>query len=208
MDVVYHAAIFKSIIENFGYKAVPMNEAAAVGYAELSDTMFTGICSSMGAGMSNTAVMYQTMIGMEYSISKGGDFIDEGAAKAVGKTAAQIMSIKERGVNLIDPSEGDPKFFNERRAISVYYQTLISANIQAVKEQFKPGASGIEISEPIPWVISGGTSKAKGFLELFEQEFRKVKDFPIEISEFRTAEDQLSAVAKGLLVAAINHETD
>lgn len=206
MDVTYHAAMFKSIVENFGYTAYPMNEAAAVGYSELSDTMFTGVASSFGAGMTNTVVMYQTMLGMEYSISKGGDFIDQGSARAVGKTSAQMMSIKEKGINLLDLNDGDPRYYNERRAISVYYQSLITETIQAVRSQFRPGAGGFELSEAVPWVISGGTSKAKGFLELFQKEFEKIKDFPIEISEFRMASDPLNAVAKGLLVAAINDE--
>jgi actin-related protein len=53
-------------------------------------------------------------------------------------------------------------------------------------------------------VISGGTSLAGGFLELFEERFNKRrKKFPIEVSEIRQAKDPLNAVAHGMLIQAM-----
>ena len=62
--------------------------------------------------------------------------------------------------------------------------------------------------EPIPFVISGGTSKATGFMDVFKGEFDKIRGtFPIKISEVRQAKDPLQAVANGLLVLALEeHE--
>jgi actin-like ATPase involved in cell morphogenesis len=206
MDVVYHEAMFRKLVEQHGFKAEPMNEAAAVVFANCQDTMFTGLGTSFGAGMVNTALLFQTMMGMQFSTSRSGDWIDESAAKAVGKTASQMMSIKEKGVNLLDPSEGDPKEIREREAIIIYYKNLISYTVDHIKKEFKTQGSSIQLNDPIPWVISGGTTQPKNFLEFFKQEFSKVKDFPFEISEIRMANDPLADVAKGLLIAAINYE--
>jgi actin-like ATPase involved in cell morphogenesis len=205
MNIAYHEAIFKKILTQFGYTAEPMNEAAAIVYSNAADEGFTALATSCGAGMVNTALLYQTMIGMKFSTARSGDFIDENAAKAVGKTASQIMAIKEQGVNLLDYKEGDPKYEAEREAIIIYYKNMIRYTMDNIKKEFRKSDSSVQINEPIPWILSGGTSKAKNFLELFKQEFDKISDFPISISEIRMASDPLNDVAKGLLIAAMNY---
>ena len=67
----------------------------------------------------------------------------------------------------------------------------------------------VELPDAIPFIISGGTSKAGGFLEVFQEQFARIKKqgFPIQISEVRAATDPLTAVAEGLLVLAMDeHE--
>jgi len=205
MDVIYHEAMFKKIVESFGYKATAMNEAAAIVYSNCSMDGFTALASSFGAGMVNTALVFQTMVGMAFSVSRSGDWVDQSAAKAVGSTATRLMSIKERGVNLLDPTDGDPRQLREREAIIVYYKNLIHYVIDSIKREFKKDNGKIELPDQIPWVISGGTTKAKNFLEFFRKEFEKEQDsFPINISEIRMASDPLADVAKGLLIAAMN----
>jgi hypothetical protein len=205
MDVVYHEAMFKKIIETFGYRATAMNEAAAIVYSNCANDGFTALASSFGAGMVNTALVYQTMVGMAFSVSISGDWIDLSAARAVGSTATRLMSVKEKGVDLLNPTDGDPKYLREREAIVVYYRNLIHYVIDSIKQEFKKDSGKIELPDEIPWVISGGTSKAKNFMEFFKQEFDKEKDsFPIGISDIRMANDPLNDVAKGLLIAAMN----
>ena len=205
IDVVYHEAMFKKLIESLGYKAKALNEAAALVYANASSEGFTALATSAGAGMINTALVYKTMIGMSFSTSKAGDYLDASAAKAVGSTATRIMSIKEKGIDLLNPQAGDPKTLREREALCVYYKNLILNVISAIKREFKKGNSSIELPAQIPWIISGGTSLAKNFLEFFKQEFEKERaSFPLGISEIRMAKDPLNDVAKGLLIAAMN----
>ena len=201
-DVVYHEAMFKKILTGFGYKAEAMNEAAAVGYANSAAEEFTSLNLSFGAGMCNVALLYQTMIGMKFSCARSGDWIDEGAAKATGRTQAQIMAIKEQGVDLLNPSAGDPKHEREREAIAVYYKNLINYVVESIKKEFRKTESSVQIEKPLPIIVSGGTAKAGNFLEFFKREFAKIKDFPIQVSEIRMASDPLSDVAKGLLIAA------
>lgn len=205
MDVIYHEAMFKKIIESFGYKATSMNEAAAIVYANCAADGFTALASSFGAGMVNTALVYKTMVGMAFSLSKSGDWIDQSAAKAVGTTATRIMSIKEKGVDLLDPTAGEPKGLREREAIVVYYRNLIHNVIDSIKREFKRNSASIELPANIPWVVSGGTALAGNFLEFFKREFEKERaSFPIGISEIRMAKDPLNDVCKGLLIAALN----
>jgi hypothetical protein len=203
-DVIYHEAMFKKIIESLGYKAHSMNESAAIVYSNASADGFTALASSFGAGLVNTALVYRTMVGMAFSVACSGDWIDSGAAKAVGTTASRIMSIKEKGVNLLDPSDGDPKNFREREAIILYYRNMIRYVFDTIKKEFKKTSSSVELPDQIPWILSGGTSKPKNFLELFQSEFEKEKNFPISISSIKMASDPLGDVAKGLLVAAMN----
>jgi hypothetical protein len=159
-----------------------------------------------GAGMINIALLYQTMIGMNFSITGSGDEIDENSAKATGTNATRTQLIKERGINLLDPMEGDPKNSREREAICIFYKSLILKILDAIKTEFLKRQSSIDLPNAIPLIISGGTSLPKGFKELFEAGFATVKDkFPINISEIRMAKSPLNAVAEGLLVAALNY---
>ena len=205
MDVIYHQEMFRKIIESMGYKATPMNEAAAIVYSNASSDGFTALATSLGAGSVNTALVYQTMVGMAFSLARSGDFIDESAARAVGSTATRLMAIKEKGVNLLDPTEGDPKQIREREAIIMYYRNLIRYVIENIAKEFKKDNSKIELPESLPWILSGGTTKPKHFLEFFKQVYESEKvNFPINISEIRMASDVLNSVAQGLLIAAMN----
>jgi hypothetical protein len=207
MDVIYHQAMFSKLIGSLGYKPISLNEAAAISYSNAAKENFSSLSISFGAGMVNICLMYQTMIGMAFSISRGGDWIDESAAKAVGSTASRLQSIKERGVNLTDATDGEAKNLREREALIIYYKSLVLYAFDAIRKEFEKRRGTIDLPHAIPIIISGGTSKAKNFLDFFKSAFDTVKDkFPIPISEVRMATDPLNAVAQGLLVAALNYD--
>lgn len=207
MDVIYHQAMFSKIVSDFGYIAKPLNEAAAIAYSNAGKEQFSALTISFGAGMCNVCLMYQTMIGMVFSISRGGDWIDESAARVTGTTASRIMAIKEKGTDLMDLSRGDSKTLREREAIQVYYKSLIMYALDSIKNEFIKKQATIDLPNSIPLILSGGTAKAQNFKEFFETAFNSIKDrFPIPISEIRMASDPLNAVAQGLLVAAMNYD--
>jgi hypothetical protein len=60
-----------------------------------------------------------------------------------------------------------------------------------------------ELEEPIPIVVSGGTSMPPGFLDLFKNILSKYT-LPFEISEIRAAKNPLTAVAQGLLIKTVS----
>ena len=206
LDIVYHSAMFSKLIGSLNYKPVSLNEAAAISYSNAAKENFSSLSISFGAGMVNVCLMYQTMIGMSFSIIGSGDFLDDSTARAVGSTASRIQIIKERGLNLLDPNEGDVKTFREREALIIYYKSMILRVLSVIKSEFLKNQSsgGIDLPTSIPIILSGGTSLAKGFKELFEAGFESMK-LPFSISEIRMATDPLNAVAQGLLVAALNY---
>lgn len=197
-DIVYHEAVFAKVLEELGYDPVSGNEAMAIIYSECAAEGFSGIACSFGAGMANVALSYMTMPILEFSVQRSGDFIDENAAKAVGTTASRMCAIKERGIDLMNPTS------REEEALAVYYKSVIKYALDNISKKFKQTQSDTELQEAIPIVVSGGTSLAGGFLDLFKEVFEKQrKRFPIEISEIRQAEDPMTSVAQGLLVQAL-----
>jgi hypothetical protein len=201
-DVVFHTELFRKFLSAKGYTAHPMNEAMAVVFSQCEDTTFSGLAFSFGAGLCNVALAYQTIEGLSFSISRGGgDWIDTHSAKALGATASRMCAIKERGgFNLSDPPEGN----QEAEAIALYVRTLIRHCLAKVAEKVRKERAGDDLFDSIPMVISGGTSLAVGFMDVFQEEFEEIKKkgFPIPVSEVRHADDPMTAVARGLLVLA------
>ena len=198
-DVVYHTEIFRKIISEHGYTAHPVNEALAIIYSQCAAENFSGLSVSFGAGMCNIALAYQTVKGMDFALARGGDWIDTHAAKALGSTSAKVCAIKEKGVNLAKTSS------REEEAIALYIRSIIRYCLENIATQFRRVQNSLTLPEPIPFIISGGTSKAGGFQEVFAEEFAQIqkRGFPIQISEVRAAKDPMTAVAEGLLVLAL-----
>lgn len=196
-DIIYHTQVFKKILSEHGYTAHPMNEAMAIIYSQCANEGFSGLSVSFGSGMCNVALSYQATAGMEFSVARGGDWIDSHSSKAVGKTASQMCSIKEKGIDLLKPEGRD------QEAVVFYIRALVEYCLQNISAQFKKVQGSVTLPEPVPFVISGGTTRAGGFLDIFKEEFEKIrKRFPIQISEVRSATDPMTAVAEGLLVLA------
>jgi len=198
-DIIYHQEVFRKILAELGYTPHPMNEAMAIIYSQCVAENFSGLAVSFGSGMGNIALAYQTVKGMDFSVARGGDWIDTHAAKATGSTASRMCAIKEKGVDLAHPKNRDEE------ALALYIRALIKYVLENIAIQFKKVQSTLDLPEPIPFVVSGGTSRAGGFMEVFKEEFDAIqkKGFPIKISEIRMAKDPMTSVAEGLLVLAM-----
>ena len=197
-DVIYHRGVLEKIVRECGYTPTAGNEAMAIVYAETAKENFSGIGISFGSGMTNIALAVNTIEGLSFSVGRGGDWIDGGAAKSIGSTASRICAIKEKGVDLNAPQG------REQEALTFYYKNLIEYSIDQIALQFASVQGKFTLPKPVPIVVSGGTSKAGGFLELFKSVFeKKRKRFPIEVSEIRASVDPLNAVANGLLIQAM-----
>lgn len=197
-DIIYHTGVFERIVEECGFEAFASNEAMAIIFSECADDEFSGLSFSFGSGMTNVALSVNTVEVMSFSVAQGGDWIDKHAAQAVGMKQARMCALKERGVNLMDPQS------QEEEALALYYKALIEKALTQVAAHFVAKSKDFQLPAAIPIVVSGGTSKAEGFLELFQKVWRKKKrKFPIEISEVRQAKDPLNAVAYGMLVQAM-----
>lgn len=206
-DVVYHTDVFRKIIEEHGFIAHPMNEAVAVVFSQCAEDNFSGLSISFGAGLCNVALVYRTLEGLSFSIAKGGgDWIDSHAAKALGTTASRMCAIKEKGgFNLSDPPKGN----QEVEALALYVRTLIRHCLEKIAEKVRKERAGDDLFDSIPLVVSGGTTLASGFMDVFQEEFEAVKKkgFPIAVSRVKQADDPMTAVARGLLVLAMQEHS-
>ena len=202
-DVVYHKGVFERIVEECGYEAYAGNEAMAIVYSETAKDGFSGLGISFGSGMCNIALAISGIEAMTFSVARGGDWIDSGAAKAVGSTQSRICAAKEKGFDLLDPKT------REEEALALYYKSLIEYCIDQTSREFIRIKDKFSMPKPVPIVISGGTSLAGNFVEFFKKVFKKKKrKFPFEVSEIRHASDPLNAVAKGLLIQAMQEYED
>jgi len=197
-NVVYHENVLKSFITSFGFTAVPMNEALAVIYSNLEEDDYSGIAISWGAGMTNLCLAFKgvTETDHQFSLARGGDFIDSCAAEAVGLKSSRITVIKEAGVDLLNPQN------REQTAIKIYYENLIKYVCDGLEKKLNQSDNIPNFDSPIPIVLSGGTAKAINFDKLFEQEIMS-RNLPFKIKEIRKAKDQLNAVAAGCLLNAM-----
>jgi len=198
-DTVYHEGIVSGILKKIGYTPMAMNEAHAIVYSELADHGFTGIGVSCGGGMFNVCVAYKTIPAVKFSVARGGDWIDSHVSKVMGISRTRATAIKEGDVNLMSPRN------REEEAVVLYYRNLISYVLQNLKQRFQLARDVPQFTDPVEVVVAGGTSLVGGFVEVFAEELQKV-DFPLQIAGVRRAEDALSSVVRGCLIAAALNE--
>ena len=195
-DIVYHTEMMGSYLGQMGYVAQPINEAFAIALSELLDDGLTGICLSFGAGMVNTAVMHQGDPLVEFSMTRGGDYIDQAAGTALDISPSLVQLEKESGIDLMNP---DSKIME---AVSVYYGSVIKYTLENIAYELKRREKELPIfREKVPMVVSGGLTLAKGFVKKMESSIQTV-NFPIKVSEIRKAGSPMTAVANGCLLAA------
>jgi|RhiMethySRZTD1v2_1073278.scaffolds.fasta_scaffold07854_18 hypothetical protein len=194
-DTVYHEGVVGGLVKKMGYSPVAINEAHAIVYSELEEQDFTGITVSGGGGMFNVCVAYRSIPALVFSVSRGGDWIDEHVAKVMGMTRARATAIKENNINLISPRS------REEEAVALYYRSLVEYVVTNLKQRFELATDVPQFTAPVEVVLAGGTSLAGGFAELFTEELKKV-GFPVPIARVRRAEDPFTSVVRGCLIAA------
>jgi len=194
-DIVYHEHVFNKIISDLGYEPHSLNEAEAIAYSELLDDGLTGLSFSFGAGMCNVSVGIMGVPAVQFSVAKSGDFIDQSVATALNLTASKVQTEKEKGVDLLKP-EG-----KIQEAISIYYGNLIDYVIKNVAARLSKSDDLPSFKNPVPIIISGGTSLAGNFIGKFKESLEKYP-LPIDVSEIKHASDPRTAVANGLLICA------
>lgn len=199
-DADYHQKVLKAIFNSYEVngkkiKAIPINEALALVYAELGNKMLTGISISAGSGMINVCYANMSVPIFQFSLVNSGDWIDERAAKAVGETPTFINKEKMK-IDLMK----EPENLIER-AIQTQYRIMIENTMKGIKEGLGKAGNKARSDKPVDIIIAGGTSLPAGFTEIAKETIEDL-NFPIEIGEIKRAKDPLYAVARGCLKAA------
>lgn len=196
-DVGYHEDVITTVLSEVGYNARAINEAEALCYSELEQDDYTGVALSCGAGMVNCCVMLNGEPTVMFSTTKSGDWVDRMAAVATAEPDSVVQAEKEHGDFFI----GEPTDNHILSAVSSYYERLIEYTTKQLAAAMTGHKLLPKFKEPLPVVIAGGTSRARGFIELFSVKLVE-NGFPLPVSVVRHANDPLHAVARGCLVAA------
>ena len=193
----FHETTLRECLRDLGYDPKSISEGLAVVYGELADSSYSGIGVSCGGGMCNVCLAYLSVPVISFSVPKGGDYIDSNSAAAVRGLATSVRVEKEKGFHF------NGYFENKTyHALSVYYDDVIQSLVRAMRDAFTNASNLPKLKQPVPLVLSGGTAMPPGFQERFEKVLR-ASDFPIELSEVRTAANPLHSTAKGTLVATL-----
>ncbi len=201
LSTLYHQKTLESFLSDSGYDPEPINEGMAVIYSELADQNFTGLGISFGAGMTNICLAYYAVPVMTFSIARGGDWIDEQAAQATGRTVDKVTSIKEDDFELDFQTDAG----GVEGALAIYYENLLDYVIENIAKEVDE--EDVEEGLDVPVVVTGGTASPDGFEDLFEDHLNEAS-IPFSISDVSRADETLYSVARGALVAARTEESE
>ncbi len=198
MNVLYHKKTMEMLTKGMKYDTHVIDEGLAVIYSELSESNFTGIGISVGAGMTNVTLAYLATPLMSFSIARGGDWIDEQAAKSTGMPKEHVTATKEK----VSKLGKDVKMGSVEGALTVYYDALITYIIRNLDRKLS------EITPPkvaFPVAIAGGSAQPEGFFELFEKRLREA-NLRVDLAKIKYVKDPILSVARGCLIAARTQE--
>lgn len=196
-DVGYHEDVIKGVLSECGYSPRAINEAEALCYSELENDEYTGIALSWGAGMVNVCVMLNGEPVVVFSTTKSGDWVDRMAAVATNETDSVVQAEKEQGTFTIGQKHDNQVL----AAVSSYYERLIDYTVKQLTSALEGHKALPKFKDALPIVIAGGTSKAGGFVPMFEKKLKE-NGFQLPVKQVRHATDPLHAVARGCLIAA------
>jgi len=194
-DIMYHKEMMGQYIQQMGYKAFPINEAYAIALSELLDDGLTGIAMSFGAGMTNIVVVHEGDPLVEFSVTRGGDYIDQAVGNALDVSPSLVQMEKEAGIDLYNPTT------KIMEAVSVYYTSVVNYTLQNIAYELKRREGDLpRFRTPVPVVVAGGLSLAEGFVKKVTDVLATV-DFPIKVGEVKLADEPMKAVANGAFLA-------
>lgn len=195
-NIVYHTEIMNMYLSQMGYTAHPINEGFAIALSELLEEGLTGICLSFGAGMCNVTIIHQGDPLVEFSMTKAGDFIDQSVGEALDISPSLVQLDKEAGVDLLNPTN------QIMEAVAVYYDSVITYTLQNTAYELERRKKELPLfRNPVPVIVSGGLTLAKGFTKKVEERLKTV-NFPLKTSGVKKAKSPMTAVAHGCLLAA------
>jgi hypothetical protein len=205
VNVLYHSKTVEALARRAGYHTNLIDEGLAVVFSELGDFNFTGIGISVGAGMTNITVAYLATPIVSFSIARGGDWIDEQVSSATGVPNERVTAIKETDFSF----NSEYEIGSVQGALALYYDALITYIIANLKKKL------LEVAPPdveFPIAIAGGSSRAKGFLDVFEKRISEA-NLPINVSKVKRnrssttdSKDPIYSIARGCLIAALTRE--
>lgn len=199
LDTLYHQKTLHGLIDRLGFEPHPINEGMAVVYDKMSDQNFTGLGISWGAGMTNICLSYYAVPVLQFSVARGGDWIDKQVSQATGTPVDKVTASKEKGVKI----DWKTEIGGLEGALSIYYENLVDYVVDNIAREVKK--KNVEEGLTIPCASTGGTSQAEGFEELLLEKL-DAADLPFEVDRVLKSRNPVFSVVKGDLVAALAEE--
>ncbi|MBF0253404.1 MAG: hypothetical protein HQL29_06275 [Candidatus Omnitrophica bacterium] len=196
-DTIYHRGVIESILKETGFTPLIIDEAYAVVLSEMEDVDFTGIGVSCGGGMVNVCLAFKSVPVMSFSITRGGDWIDQSAASALNMAVTRVTTIKERGIDLKKPQG------REAEAIAIFYRNYIRYFLEKMSQVFGQSSDKPDFADPVDIVFAGGSSLVEGFIDVVKEEAKTI-NLGIPVGKIRRANEPFTSVARGCLFNAIN----
>jgi len=208
-DTTFHRTVLSRHLKSLGYKAMVLNEAHALVYSENpvcvsegEEVPFSGIGISFGAGMVNMVATWRAQKLLEFSVSRGGDWIDTRVHEATQIPVSRVLKFKEGKFQHSAQYTRDAEV-KMSSALEIYTEDLIRYVLESFVEKFE--SCDASIDDPIEIVVAGGTSMVPGFIDLFAEIAGDV-EMPFDITAVRHAVSPLCAVTNGALIAASSRE--
>jgi hypothetical protein len=203
-DSTFHRRRVEALFAKGGWNVRIIEEAHAVILSERptitepdgTESAYSGIAISWGAGRVNCVLSYKGVQVVGMSAARSGDWLDKKVAEATGIDEALCVSYKEKLLDL-----DDPDFDSEiAMAYDAYHDQLFKYVINLFSKKFQEIKSQFDASLDI--VVAGGTSCVKGFIPKLKKVVDGMK-LPFTIREIRHAKDPRNAVVYGCLAHAI-----
>ena len=209
LSVIFHKTMLTNFLKSLGYKVECIPEALAIIFSqrpvaedpseEGGEAPFTGISFSFGSGMTNVCFALKKMPLINFSIARGGDWIDRESATVAGVDISAMTRFKENKLDLDKIDYADMK----QAALDIFHQNMIEHALNNFAEKFNQLDNPIEM--PLEIVVAGGTASVPGFLNKFKSVISGL-ELPFTIKEVRLAENPFYAVSHGCLVKAMSVE--
>jgi len=204
VDNTFHKARLEGMAKRLGYNTKVIDEGYAVVLAERpiyiepdgTESPYSGIGISFGAGKVNCVMAYKGVPIVSMSATRSGDYIDKKVSEQTGTPIAKVTSIKEKKLDFDNIDYDDDVVF----ALDAYYKNMIEYVFKNFAKEFAKNESDFEA--PLDIVLAGGTSMPKGFRNKVQTIVNSL-DLPFEVKEVKHASDPRNAVVKGCLTQAI-----
>ncbi len=200
--VLYHEQVISRMFKTLGYKQESLNESMQIIFAECKKDGYSGIQISFGSGLTNVCCQYKGTPTLQFSIYRGGDWIDHNQQKSIGLLQSRVTYVKENSFSLLDLKSKNKQEHRIKEQLGFFYRSLIEYTLEKIVDKFNEDSENLSIDAKIPIVVSGGTSKPDGFLDVFKDTFEDFHNFPYEVSEIRQQTDPMNQVQEGCMLYA------
>jgi len=204
VDSTFHKARLIGMFKRLDWNVKVIEEGQAVVLSERptmlepdgSESPYSGLGCSFGAGRSNCVLSYKGIQVLGMSTSFCGDWLDQQVSEQTGMPISQVISKKEKELDFDNINYDDDVIF----ALDAFYDVMIKRTFNYFGQKFMQVKSQFEA--PLDIVVAGGTSMPKGFCKKLEKVVKGL-ELPFKIKEIRHSKDPRNSVVLGCLTQSI-----